>query len=141
MLFEPNNHVIKLCAEGMELEGEGNFNEAGNKFTKAWNDALNDFEKFTAAHYVARHQESVEGKLFWDRIALSFALKIDDENMKANLPSLYLNIGKCLEDLGDFPNAEDNYRKALSHVSSLPDNGYGQMIKSGIEKRLKRLFN
>jgi tetratricopeptide (TPR) repeat protein len=141
MLFDPNNHVVRLCAEGMELEAKSNFDDARNKFIKAWNDATNDFEKFTAAHYVARHQKSVEDKLSWDRTALSFALKIKDENMPANFPSLYLNIAKCLEDLGDFGNAKENYQKALSWVNSLPDNGYGQMIKSGIEKGLERLSN
>lgn len=61
--------------------------------------AADDFEKFTAAHYVARHQKSVEDKLNWDETALAFTLKINDRNMRTSYPSLYLNIAKCYEDL------------------------------------------
>ena len=74
----------------MNLEGEGKPEEAYKMFQQAWNEATDDFEKFTSAHYVARHQKSVADKLRWDEIALSLALKIEDENMKANYPSLIL---------------------------------------------------
>jgi len=59
MEFDPNNNVVKLCAQGMSLEGQGKLEEASKVFTKAWNDATSNFEKFTAAHYVARHQASI----------------------------------------------------------------------------------
>jgi rifampin ADP-ribosylating transferase len=103
------------------------------------NEATNDFEKFTAAHYVARHQKSVQDKLKWDETALAFALKITDSNMYANYPSLYLNIAKCHEDLRDISNAQKNYEIALSYADHLPDNDYGQIIKLGIKNGLERL--
>jgi rifampin ADP-ribosylating transferase len=137
--FDPNNPVIKLCAQGMEFEANQKPCEAEELFLKAWHEATNDFEKFTAAHYVARYQKSVEDKLNWDKTALAFALKIADDSMSANYPSLYLNIGKCYEDLGDRDNARNNYQAALSFADSLSDDGYGQMIKSGIRNGLKRL--
>ena len=62
MEVDPNNNVVKLCTQGMGLEGEGKPEEARELFIKAWNEATNDFEKFTAAHYVARHQKSVSDK-------------------------------------------------------------------------------
>ena len=31
MQFDPNNNVIKLCARGMEMEGQGKVNEAGKQ--------------------------------------------------------------------------------------------------------------
>lgn len=55
MEFNQDNKVIILCAKGMEIEGHGQLTEAGNLFIEAWNLATTDFEKFTAAHYVARH--------------------------------------------------------------------------------------
>lgn len=97
------------------------------------------FEKFTAAHYVARHQISVEAKLKWDEIALHLALKSNDENVKGALPSLYLNIAKDYEDLDDFDNARKNYQVALSFTNLLPDNGYGNMIKVGIKNGIERV--
>lgn len=63
MEFDPNNNVVKLCAQGMDMEGKGNLEEASKLFFQAWEEATNDFEKFTAAHYVARHQKSAADKL------------------------------------------------------------------------------
>jgi outer membrane biogenesis lipoprotein LolB len=93
MEFDPNNKIIQLCAREMELEANQKPDEAQALFLQAWDQAANDFEKFTAAHYVARHQKSVEDKLKWDETALTFALKINDDCMRGNYPSLYLNIG------------------------------------------------
>jgi rifampin ADP-ribosylating transferase len=137
--FNQDNKVVQLCAKGMELEGVGQMTEASNAFNEAWNLAATDFEKFTAAHYVARHQKSVSDKLTWDKLALKHALRIGDENIKGTLPSLYLNIGKCYEDLTDFDNAKSNYKAALSFATSLPGNGYGEMIKAGIANGLERV--
>lgn len=139
MQFDQNNIVVQLCAKGMEMEVNQKPEKAQELFLEAWNKATNDFEKFTAAHYVARHQKTVQDKLKWDEMALSFALKINDDNVIAGYPSLYLNIAKCYEDLNDADNARKNYQAALSYVKYLPDNGYGQMIKSGIEKGIERL--
>ncbi|MCB0538559.1 MAG: rRNA adenine methyltransferase [Bacteroidetes bacterium] len=139
MQFDINNKVVKLCSEGMELEGQGRKKEALKLFQQAWDEASTDFEKFTSAHYVARHQANIQDKLKWDETALNLALKIDDENVKGALPSLYLNIGKCYEDLNDFQNARTNYELALSFCNLLPDDGYGNMIKGGIINGLDRM--
>ena len=102
--------------------------------------ASDDFEKFTSAHYLARHQESAEKKMLWDEIALNLALKINDDEIKGGLPSLYLNVAKCYEDLSDLLNAKANYENALSHANLLPDDGYGKMIKGGISDGLNRVI-
>lgn len=139
MQFDTNNKIVKLCAEGMKLEGEGKKEEALKFFQQAWDEATNDFEKFTSAHYVARHQENIADKLKWDKTALNLALKINDENIKSIYPSLYLNIGKCYEDLNDFKNAVENYELAFSFTTFLADDGYGKMIKSGIVNGIDRV--
>jgi len=139
MEFDPNNNVVKLCAQGMDMEGNGKPEEATQLFLQAWNEAANDFERLTAAHYVARHQKSVAEKLVWDETALQLALRINNDTVKGTLPSLYLNIAKCYEDLDDFDNAKGKYKLALSFADLLPDSGYGNMIKSGIIKGLERV--
>lgn len=139
MEFDPNNNVVKLCAQGMEMEGKGKPEEATKFFYQAWSEATNDFEKFTAAHYVARHQKSITDKLKWDETALQMALKINDGVVEETFPSLYLNIAKCYEDLNDFDNAKKNYDLALSFADFLPGNGYGNMVKGGIMKGLERV--
>jgi len=139
MQFDTNNKVVKLCSEGMELEGQGLKKQALKLFQQAWHEALTDFEKFTSAHYVARHQQNIQDKLKWDETALELALKINDDNVKGALPSLYLNIAKCHEDLNDFDSARKNYQLALSFTKLLPDNGYGNMIKVGIMNGIERV--
>lgn len=139
MQFDPNSNIIKLCAQGMDLEGKGESEEAYRLFLQAWNESANDFEKIISAHYVARHQKNIKDKLKWDEMALQLALKMDDESMKTNYPSLYLNIAKCYEDLLDFPNARLNYQSALLFAKALPDDGYGNMIRSGIQKGIERV--
>jgi len=139
MQFDPENHVNKLCAQGMQSEGEGKPEEASKLFQQAWNEAANDREKFTAAHYVARHQTSVADKLKWDQAALNLALKIDEEDIKGAYPSLYLNIAKCYEDLNEFAKAHENYLSALNFTTFLLDNGYGNMIRAGIGNGIERV--
>lgn len=139
MQFDTENKIVKLCAKGMEMEGEGKKEEAFNLFQQAWDEAETDIEKFTSAHYVARHQETIDGKLKWDQIALDAALTINDETIKNVYPSLYLNVGKCYEDLNDFQRARENYQKGLSFTDFLTEDGYGRMIKNGILNGLERV--
>src|SRR3954453_2378747 len=108
MEFYPNNHVIKLCVQGMDMEGKGKPEEASKLFLQAWNEAADDFEKFTAAYYVARHQENVRDKLKWLETSLQFASKVNDGSVKAAFPSLYSNIAECYEELDDPKNANKN---------------------------------
>ena len=139
MNFDPDNKVIQLCAQGMSLEGQGNYSGAKQSFLDAWTESATDFEKFTAAHYVARHQELPAEKLKWDETALDFALKIEEPGVKVYYPSLYLNIGKCYEDLNNFDLAREHYQKALSYSAYLPEDGYGKMISSGIRAGIQRM--
>ena len=123
MEFNPNNHIVKLCLQGMELEEKGKPEEASRIFLQAWNEAADDFEKFLAAHYVTRHQKNVSDKLKWLETSLQLALKIDSDYAKGVLSSLYLNIAECYEELGDFDNAKKNYELADSSKDKLSDKG------------------
>ena len=123
MEFNPSNNVIKLCVQGMDMEGKGEPEEARRLFLQAWNESTNDFEKFTAAHYVARHQKNVSDKLRWLETALRFALRINDESVKGAFPSLYSNIAKCYEDLSDPDSAKKNHELAISFAAEPSDKG------------------
>jgi len=134
MEFNPNNHVIKLCIEGMGMEEIGKPDEAGKLFVQAWNEATNDFEKFTAAYYVARHQENTSGKLKWLETSLQFALKINNDAVTSAFPSLYSNIAKCYEDLNDHANAKKNYELAISFKNNPSDKGpFYHGTKAGLQ--------
>ncbi len=123
MEFNPNNHVVQRCIQGMDMEEKGKPEEASKLFLQAWNEATSDFEKFTAAYYVARHQKNIPDKLKWHETALQFALRINNITVQAAFPSLYSNIAKCYEELGDQDNAKKNHTLAKEFKDKPADKG------------------
>ena len=105
------------------MEGKGEHEAASRLFLQAWNEATDDFEKFIAAHFVARHQQTVSDKLQWLETALQFALRTNNEGVKGAFPSLYSSIAKCHEDLSDPDNAKKNYELAMSFTGEPSDKG------------------
>ena len=123
MEFNPNNNIIKLCIEAMAMEEKGKSEEASKLFLLAWNEATNDFEKFTAAYYVARYQKNTSDKLKWLETSLQFALRINDDSVTSAFPSLYSNIARCYENLNNHENAKKNYELANSFKNNPSDKG------------------
>ena len=39
MEIDPNNNVVKLCSQGMAMEGQGKPEEASKLFNRAWIEA------------------------------------------------------------------------------------------------------
>jgi len=148
MDFNPGNHIVQLCIQGMAMEENGKPEEAISIFLRAWNDATNDFEKFLAAHFVARHQKDVRDKLKWLETALQFALKVNNESVSGAFPALYSSISKCQEELGDIDNAKKNQELAISSAQKPADKGpfyhgtradlkIGNLLTAGSESNYK----
>jgi rifampin ADP-ribosylating transferase len=123
MEFSPFNKIVKICIQGMEKEDQGKMEEARKIFHHGWDEASSDFEKFLTAHYLSRHQQSSSGKLIWLEKTLDFALKVNDDSVNSALPSLYSNIAKCYEELGNIGKAKDNYDLSASHKNNPSDKG------------------
>lgn len=123
MEFNANNHVVKLCLQGMGMEDKGAPEEASKLFIQALKEATNDFERFLAAYYISRHQKNIHDKLKWLEAALQFALKVNDDRVKAAFSPLYSNIAKCYEDLNDPGNAGKNHELAASFPDKPSDKG------------------
>jgi tetratricopeptide (TPR) repeat protein len=121
--FDPNNAIIKLCMRGMELEDSGNSEDAITMFHKAWHEAKDDYDRFIASYHLARIQKSISDKLKWMETSLQCALKINDDNVKSAYSTLYLNIAKCYEELGDSENAKRNYELSNSAKGAPTDVG------------------
>lgn len=123
MEFNPGNPIVKLCIQGMGMEEKGNLEEAGKLFLRAWNEAANDFEKFLAAYFVARHKKDMPERLKWFETSLQFALKINDSSVQEAFPALYKNIAQCYEALGDPDNAKKNAGLTLAATGEPADKG------------------
>ncbi len=121
--FDPNNVIIKICMSGMGLEDCGNSEGAIAMFHKAWHEATDDYERFIASYHLARIQKSITDKLKWMETSLQCALKINDDNVKSAYSTLYLNIAKCYEELGDSANAKRNYELSNSAKGAPTDVG------------------
>ena len=123
MEFNPNNNIVKLCLQGMNMEAKGSHEEAGKLFLQAWNEATNDFEKYLAAYYLARQEADASAKLKWFETALQLALKTDSHSTHSALPSIYSNIAKCYEDLNDVESAKKYAQLSISATSNPTDQG------------------
>lgn len=123
MEFNPSNHTVQTCIQGMAEEEKGNRVRAGELFLKAWNEAANDFEKYLSAWFVARHQETFADKLRWLETALHFALKINDVTVMSAYPSLYSKLAECYEVTGDTENAGKYIIMARLFKDKPADNG------------------
>jgi hypothetical protein len=107
-----DNPVVKLCIEGTQAEFEGRPEDACALYWQAWNARKNDYDACIAAHYVARCQKTAEDIIHWNQEALTHANAIKDESVKEFYPSLYLNMGRSYEMLGNEAEARRFYELA-----------------------------
>jgi tetratricopeptide (TPR) repeat protein len=123
MEFNPNNTVIQLCMQGMNLEDKNQPGQALDLFLQAWNGATNDFERFIAAWYIARRQLNVSDMLKWYETALQLALKVNNDAVNGALPSLHYHIAKCYNELGDVDHAKKYHDLASTSATQPSDKG------------------
>lgn len=110
--MDPNNPVIKLCIQGSQAEFAGRIGDARALYRRAWEVARDDYDACIAAHYLARYQDSPEETLRWNQTALERALAVGDERVNVFYPSLYLNMGRSYELLGNREEAQRYYALA-----------------------------
>jgi hypothetical protein len=139
--IDPENRVVKYCAEGMQREQEGRHEEALRLFMLAWDQSKDAFERSIAAHYVARHQTSPERALRWNQESLINADAVGDERVREFYPSLYLNMGKSHEDLGNLKDAKRFYALAADRIGCLPETPLGDLVRRGVMNGLQRIAN
>jgi len=101
-----NTPVVRLCVEGTQAEFQGQIDQARICYERAWDAVQDDYDACIAAHYLARHQEDPEERLYWNQVALDKADAVGDERVQDFYPSLYLNLGQSYELVGDQPEAQ-----------------------------------
>ena len=67
MNIDPANPVVALCAAGMAIEGDAD--AARQLFEQAWSARQDDYDASIAAHFLARHQPTVESRVRWNALA------------------------------------------------------------------------
>lgn len=110
--MDPENPVVRLCVAVTQAEFAGRLDEARRLAWLAWQAATDDYEACIAAHYVARYQDTNEGALHWNQLALVRAQAVNDSRVESFYPSLYLNMGRAYEKLGDQAAAQGYYALA-----------------------------
>jgi hypothetical protein len=99
------------------------------------------------AHYLADLQTELDREIAWDRIALEEHALVDDGDLaavgiasaRAMAPSLHLNLGDGHLRRGDVQQARDHLRQGLFTSTALETDGYGAMIRSGLQSLAQRI--
>lgn len=137
MTIDPENPVVRLCAEGMAIEGDAP--AARELFAKAWTLRRDDYDASIAAHFVARHQETPEETLHWNALAVRHAEAVGDHRVDELLASLYLNLAESYRVLGRNEDAGTAVERASAALIDLPSGGYRDFVAGGIDRLRLRL--
>jgi hypothetical protein len=139
-----DDNVMTAMAAAVEQGRAGDRAGARQALEQLWEKAQGDaLHRCSIAHYAADVQDSVTDELMWDERALAAATELTDERtqefdasmqVRALLPSLHLNLADAHRRAGNAAQARHHLAAATAHVDILPDDAYGQMIRSGIEK-------
>lgn len=150
-MTEPDATMTKI-GKGIELNQHGEREAARAVFAQIWSEIGQErgdpFHRCALAHSMADVQDDVHDELAWDLRALEAADLITDERaaqagvmspVAGFYPSLHLNLGECYRKLGDLDRAREQLERGQAAVGALGDNGYGQMIKRGLDRLDERL--
>ena len=130
MNIDPTNPVVALCAAGMAIEGDAA--AAKTLFEQAWSTSTDGYEASIAAHFLARHQPSVEARVHWNALAARHAEAVADGRADQFKASLYLNLADALLTAGDRGAASDALSAAVVGLNDLPAGGYRDFVERGI---------
>ena len=143
--------VMMQIGHGLQLGQSGDRAAARRELAEVWRrigrEAGDPLHRCALAHAMADGQEDVRDELVWDLRALEAADAISDErasgaglsSARALYPSLHLNLGECYRKVGDLDRAREQLRRGQSAVAALADDGYGQMIRGGLDRLAERL--
>ena len=104
-------------------------------------------QRCVIAHYLADLQSSLDDEVAWDEAALSEHVGVVDQDLApvgitsaATLaPSLHLNLGDGYLRQGRVDDARTQLRAGRRAVRTLPTDGYGSLIRAGLERLQQRV--
>ncbi|MGJ6968088.1 hypothetical protein ACSDR0_39890 [Streptosporangium sp. G11] len=149
-MTEPDVMMARI-GQGVELGQRGEREAARELFSELWEEigvTGDPLHRCALAHWMADVQDEVREELLWDLRALEAADLVTDEraqragvagSVSGFYPSLHLNLGDAYRRLGDLDRARDHLDRGRAAVGALGDDGYGQMIRQGLERLADRL--
>ena len=137
MIDDSANPVVRLCAKGMAIEGEAPAARA--LFEQAWALRRDDYDACIAAHFLARHQSTLDETLRWNEIAARHAEAVADDRARSFLASLYLNLGDAHRALGHVDDAQAAAERARATLAHVPEGGYRDFVSRAIDRLAERL--
>ena len=134
-------------AAAVELAHTGEPEEARRQLAALWEEPVvqaDPFHRCALAHHAADLEPEVADELRWDVRALAAAEEVTPEreapvDVAAFYPSLHLNLGDAYRRAEDLPAAREHLARAQACVEVLPDDGYGRLIRGGIDRLAERL--
>ena len=142
---EPDPVMARIGA-AQALAAAGDREGAMAAFAAVWADLGEDGDALhlvSLAHYVADLQDDPRAELEWDQRAMRAFERLTDERAKRHhdalsvrgfLPSLHLNLAADHARLGHREAALHHLAAAEEALPALADDGYGLMIRGGVER-------
>ncbi len=104
-------------------------------------------QRCVLAHYLADGEPELADEVAWDEVALrEHALLADDAlaaigipSAGAMAPSLHLNLGDGYRRQGRVVEARVQLEAGLAAVDTLGDDGYGALVRGGLDRLAERL--
>lgn len=148
-MTQPDEMMTRI-GEGITLSQQGDRRNARQVFDRLWNEVGadgNPLHRCALAHSMADVQDDPAEELVWDLQALDAADAVTETQAAASgmqgpagmYPSLHLNLGDVYLRLGDRQAARQHLDAGLAAAGSLGDDGYGMMIRRGLDALRKRL--
>ncbi|MGH3916275.1 MAG: tetratricopeptide repeat protein [Pseudonocardiaceae bacterium] len=150
-MIEQDTTMIRI-GQGIGLSQRGDRDAARRLFEEIWNDIGGEsgdpLHRCALAHAMADVQDDLHHELTWDLRALDAADLVTDERatqagvtnpVRGFFPSLHLNLGECYRKLGELDRAREHLQRGRAAVHALEDDGYGRMIKKGLDSLAERL--
>lgn len=139
------NPILEAVAQAVNGPSES----ASTALEKCWDDTSpqDHAQRCVLAHYLADQQQDLETETRWDEQALSEFAHVQDGDLAAIgvpsaagfAPSLYLNLGDDYLRAGCHEKAQAQLAQAQQSVALLPSEGYGAMIRSGVQRLQERI--
>jgi hypothetical protein len=132
----------------VELSQTGERASAREALAEVWEQVDAPLHRCAVAHALADVQDDPHDELAWDLRALDAAGAVTDADVVAAgmpgtaaalLPSLHLNVADAHSRVGDLHAARRHVELGLAAASALGDDGYGRMIRAGLDRLAARL--